>query len=52
MKRDTKDVHIYFPLKVLNQLKRLAGRNRRSVSAEIVIAVEEKLTRDDKERTR
>jgi excinuclease UvrABC nuclease subunit len=44
------DTHIYFPVKVLNQLRKLADRNRRSVSAEIVMAVEEKLTRDTKER--
>ena len=50
MKRDVKDTHIYFPVKVLTQLKKLADRNRRSVSAEIVIAVEEKLAREVKER--
>ncbi len=40
MKREVKDVHIYFPTNVLQKLKKLAERNRRSVSAEIVIAVE------------
>jgi hypothetical protein len=48
MKGQVKDAHIYFPVKVLNQLKKLADRNRRSVSAEIVIAVEEKLNREKK----
>ena len=48
MKGQVKDTHIYFPVKVLNQLKKLADRNRRSVSAEIVIAVEEKLNKEKK----
>lgn len=49
MKPRVKDTHIYFPAKVLAELKKLATVNRRSVSAEIVIAVEEKLARE-KER--
>jgi hypothetical protein len=40
MKREIKDMHIYFPVKVLNGIKKLAETNRRTVSAEIVIAVE------------
>jgi mRNA-degrading endonuclease RelE of RelBE toxin-antitoxin system len=40
MKRDVKDTHIYFPVKVLNSIKKLAETNRRTVSAEIVIAAE------------
>lgn len=40
MKRDVKDTHIYFPVKVLNGIRKLAQQNRRTVSAEIVIAVE------------
>lgn len=40
MQRETKDVHIYFPAKVLNGIKKLAERNRRSVTAEVVIAAE------------
>lgn len=56
MKRDVKDTHIYFPVKVLNGLKKLAEQNRRSVSAEIVIAVEkhidESRTNGTKERSR
>jgi hypothetical protein len=40
MKREVKDTHIYFPVKVLGELKKLAVSNRRSLSAEIVIAVE------------
>jgi hypothetical protein len=48
MKRETKDVHIYFPVNVLQKLKKLAERNRRSVSAEIVIAVESHVGNDKK----
>jgi hypothetical protein len=40
MKRDVKDTHIYFPVKVLNDIRKLAAVNRRTVSAEIVIAAE------------
>lgn len=40
MKRDVKDAHIYFPVKVLRDIKRIAERNRRTVTAEVVIAVE------------
>lgn len=43
MKRDVKDTHIYFPVKVLTDLKKMAAANRRSISAEIVIAVENKV---------
>lgn len=46
MKGRIKDTHIYFPVKVLAELKKMADRNRRSVSAEIVMAVEEKLARE------
>jgi predicted DNA-binding protein len=40
MKRQHKDTHIYFPPKVYEQIKKLAKENRRTVSAEIVMAVE------------
>lgn len=40
MRKPFKDVHVYFPPKVLADLKRLAKQNRRSVTAETVIAVE------------
>jgi hypothetical protein len=40
MKRDVKDTHIYFPVKVLDGMRKLAERNRRTVSAEMVIAAE------------
>lgn len=40
MKRDTEDAHIYFPKKVLAELRKWAAINRRSVTAETVIAVE------------
>lgn len=52
MKRDVEDVHIYFPVKVLKGLRKLAGKNRRSVSAEMVIAAEEHVaeSRQDKQR--
>ena len=43
MKPRIKDVHIYFPVQVLNDLKKLAKENRRSASAEIVLAVENKV---------
>ena len=46
MKGKIKDTHIYFPVKVLAELKKMADRNRRSVSAEIVMAVEEKLAKE------
>lgn len=46
MKGKVKDTHIYFPVRVLTELKKMADRNRRSVSAEIVMAVEEKLERE------
>lgn len=46
MKGQVKDTHIYFPVKVLTELKKMAERNRRTVSAEIVMAVEEKLARE------
>lgn len=34
------DAHIYFPKKVLDELRKWAERNRRSVTAETIIAVE------------
>ena len=40
MRRDVKDTHVYFPVKLLAELKRMAAANRRTVSAEIVMAVE------------
>jgi hypothetical protein len=40
VKRQVEDTHIYFPIKVLNAMRKLAARNRRSVSAEMVIAAE------------
>jgi hypothetical protein len=40
MKRETEDAHIYFPVKVLNDMRKLAKENRRSVSAEMIIAAE------------
>lgn len=46
MKAETVDTHIYFPVKVWRALKKLAAQNRRSLSAEIVIAVEERITRE------
>lgn len=46
MKRaETEDTHIYFPKKVLTELRKWAGINRRSVTAETVIAVEEYVQR-------
>jgi hypothetical protein len=43
MKRDIKDTHIYFPVKVLADVKKMAQANRRTVSAEIVLAMENKV---------
>ena len=43
MKRDVKDTHIYFPSKVLLDVKKMAAANRRTVSAEIVLAMENKV---------
>lgn len=43
MRKPFKDVHVYFPPKVLADLKQLAAENRRSVTAEVVIAVEERI---------
>lgn len=40
MKRETEDAHIYFPVKTLNDMRKLARENRRSVSAEMVVAAE------------
>lgn len=48
MKAETIDTHIYFPIKVWRALKKLAAQNRRSLSAEIVIAVEERLEKERK----
>lgn len=44
MKRETVDTHIYFPPEVFKGVKRLAELQRRSISAQIVMAVEEHLT--------
>lgn len=44
MKKDTTtDTHIYFPSKVLLDVKKMAAANRRTVSAEIVLAMENKV---------
>lgn len=40
MKANVKDAHVYFPVKVLQEIKKIAERNRRSVSAEMIIAAE------------
>lgn len=42
-KRESIDTHIYFPPEVFKSIKKLAGLQRRSISAEIVIAVESHL---------
>lgn len=41
----TVDVHVYFPIKVLAELRKCAKINRRSVTAETVVAVEEYVAR-------
>lgn len=40
MKRDFIDTHIYFPPEVFKAMKKLAAINRRTLSAEMVIATE------------
>lgn len=45
MKRDVEDAHIYFPKKVLTELRKWAVINRRSLTAETVVAVEEYVQR-------
>lgn len=40
MKANVKDAHIYFPVKVLQGIKKIAEGNRRSMSAEMIIAAE------------
>lgn len=42
--------HIYVPDNVWDKLSKLAKENRRSVSSEIVIAIEKRLDRLDAER--
>lgn len=46
MGRQVQDTHIYFPIKVWRAIKKLAQQNRRSLSAEIVIAVEEYIAKE------
>jgi hypothetical protein len=43
MRRETKEAHVYFPAKVMTDIKKMAQANRRSVSAEIVLAMENKV---------
>lgn len=43
MKRDVEDTHIYFPRKVLNDLRKMAKANRRTVTAEVVLMAENKV---------
>lgn len=43
MKREIKDTHIYLPVKVLADLKKMAQANRRSLTAEIELAVEHRV---------
>lgn len=52
MKRDVKDAHIYFPARVLKDIKRIAERNRRTVTAEVVIAVESYIAESKSENGR
>lgn len=40
MKKESIDTHIYFPPAVFRAIKKLAAKERRSISAEIVMAVE------------
>lgn len=38
-----KEVHVYFPPKIFDRLKEMAERNRRSMNAEVIIAVESRI---------
>lgn len=40
MRRDTEDAHIYFPKKVIAELRQWAKYNRRTLTGETVVAVE------------
>lgn len=42
-KQNTKDTHIYFPVAMYDRIKKLAARERHTISVEIVIAVENHL---------
>jgi hypothetical protein len=43
MKEQVKDTHIYLPVKLLAKLKKMAVANRRSITGEIMLAVENKV---------
>ncbi len=44
------EAHVYFPADVGRKLKEMTKRNRRSLSAEIVIAVEERIEKESKKK--
>lgn len=44
-RQETEDTHIYFPKKVLTELRKWAAINRRSVTGETIVAVEEYVQR-------
>ncbi len=46
MKKETQDIHVYFPKEMHEALKRLAETNRRSLSAEVIIAVEKHINKE------
>jgi mRNA-degrading endonuclease RelE of RelBE toxin-antitoxin system len=50
MKQEFKDTHIYFPPEVFRGIKKLAASNRRTVSAEMVIAAEKHIEASKKEK--
>lgn len=52
MSRQYKDTHIYFPPAVSEAIKKLAKQNRRSISAEVIIAVEKHVAENKKVKAR
>lgn len=50
MDRSKYEIHVYLPFRLWEQLKKMAERNRRSVSAETVIAIEERVKSDKKDK--
>jgi hypothetical protein len=43
MKEQVKDTHLYFPARLLRDIKKMAVTNRRTMTAEVVLAMENKV---------
>lgn len=52
MKGEIKDTHLYFPVKVLADIKKVAQKNRRSLTAEVIIAVEKHISETNGEKVK